>query len=247
VALAFLGVGLSEIFRRQNRLVLAEPLERTGTFLPVLPVLGFWILSSQTPYSLVLVSVGLIYGFLSVTRKSFGFGVLASLAANGGLLYLLHHNFEYRLFEHAQLWLIPGALCVLAAAYLNREQLTPQQFAAIRYITMMIIYVSSTADIFLTGVRESPWLPMVLAALSVAGVFAGIMLRVRSFLFLGLSFLVLSLVTMIVSAQLNLGLYWLKWLAGISLGVAVIVVFALFEKKRNEVLKVVEELKQWDR
>jgi hypothetical protein len=182
-----------------------------------------------------------------VSRKSFGFGVLASLAANGGLVYLLQHNFDYRLYEHAQLWLIPGALCVLAAAYLNREQLTPQQFAANRYITMMIIYVSSTADIFWTGVREAPWLPMVLAVLSVAGVFAGIMLRVRAFLFLGLSFLVLSLVTMILSAHLNLGWEWLWWIAGISLGVAIIAVFALFEKKRNEVLQVVEGLKQWER
>lgn len=247
VALAFLGVGLSEIFRRQNRLVLAEPLERTGTFLPVLPVLGFWALYYNTHFSLVLLPVGVLYGFLSVTRKSFGFGVLASIAANGGLVYLLQHNFGYALFEHAQIWLIPGALCVLAAAYLNREQLTPQQFVAVRYITMMIIYVSSTADIFLTGVREAPWLPMVLALFSVAGIFAGIMLRVRAFLFLGVSFLVLSLVTMIVSAQLNLGWYWAKWLAGVALGVAVLVVFALFEKKRTEMLQVVERLKQWEK
>jgi len=36
-------------------------------------------------------------------------------------------------------------------------------------------------------------------------------------------------------------------IAGISLGVAIIAVFALFEKKRNEVLQVVEGLKQWER
>jgi hypothetical protein len=246
LAIAYVGVALAEIFRRQRRLVLAEPLERTGTLLPVLPVLGFWAMQSETHYSLILVLVGLMYATLSVTRKSFGLGVLASLAANGGLVYLLNHDLQYQIFEHAQFWLIPLALCVLAAAYLNRDQLAPDQFAAIRYITVMIIYVSSTADIFLTGVRAAPWLPMVLAVLSVAGIFGGIMLRVRAFLFLGSSFLVLSLVTMILSAHINLQWTWLWWVAGISLGVTILVVFALFEKKRHEMLDVVEQIRQWD-
>jgi len=38
---AFVGVGLAELFRRQNSLVLAKPLQDTGAFLPLLPVLGF--------------------------------------------------------------------------------------------------------------------------------------------------------------------------------------------------------------
>lgn len=246
LAVAYLGVGLSEVFQRQHRLVLAEPLQRTGSLLPVLPVLGFWAIPSHTHYSLVLITVGLLYGALSVTRKSFGFGVVASVAANGGLMYLLNHNLGFGWFEHAQLWLIPGALCVLAAAYLNREQLSREQFISIRYITVMVIYVASTSDIFLSGVRAAPWLPLVLALLSVAGIMCGIWLRVRAFLFLGTAFLVLSLVTMILSAQVNLGWTWLWWVAGISLGVGIIALFALFEKRRNEMLQMVEGLKQWE-
>lgn len=43
MAVAFVGVGLSELFRRQGRAVLAEPLERTGALLPILPmVAAFW-------------------------------------------------------------------------------------------------------------------------------------------------------------------------------------------------------------
>jgi len=248
VVLAFLGVGLSELFRRQNRLVLAEPLERTGAFLPILSVLSFWILRSHVNYSVLLLLVGVIYGTLSVARKSFGFGLLAALAANVGFGYHLHELGGYELLrQHPQLWLIPAALSVLAAAYLNRDQLKPDQFVAIRYITIMIIYVSSTADIFINGVKDAPWLPMVLAGLSVAGIFAGMLLRVRAFLFLGSAFLVLSLVTMIHSASVNLEWTWLWSVAGISLGMAIIAVFAVFEKKRNEVLQVVDGLKQWER
>jgi hypothetical protein len=96
-------------------------------------------------------------------------------------------------------------------------------------------------------VREAPWLPLVLGGLAVAGVFAGIMLRVRAFLVLGSTFLVIALLTMILSAHLNLGWTWLWWVAGITLGVLIIVLFAVFEKKRSELLLVVENLKQWER
>src|SRR5262249_9806048 len=41
MAIAFAGVGLSEWFRRRALPVLAEPLQRTGLFLPVLPLAAF--------------------------------------------------------------------------------------------------------------------------------------------------------------------------------------------------------------
>ena len=46
--------------------------------------------------------------------------MLAALAANGGLWYLLNRYEDYNFLEHPQLWLIPPALCVLAAAQINR-------------------------------------------------------------------------------------------------------------------------------
>ncbi|HMB27661.1 MAG TPA: hypothetical protein VKS99_06115, partial [Blastocatellia bacterium] len=86
MALAFTGVGLGELFRRRGRLVLAEPLERTGILLPILPVFGFWfgfwMEPSQVPYSGLLFLVGLFYGALSVMRRSFVFGIMATLAGN---------------------------------------------------------------------------------------------------------------------------------------------------------------------
>ena len=57
--LAFTGVGLGELFRRRGKLVLAEPLERTGILLPILPVIGLWVLDSQVSYSSLLFLFGL--------------------------------------------------------------------------------------------------------------------------------------------------------------------------------------------
>ncbi len=155
MAIAFGGVGLSELFRRQKRLVLSEPLDRTGAFLPLLPVFGFWLHFSQVHYTALLALVGVLYGVLAVTRRSFGFGLLSALASNGGLWYLLHQE-GFLLLEHPQMWLIPVALSVLLAAYLNRDQLTETQMATTRYLCIMTIYVSSTADIFIQGVANAP-------------------------------------------------------------------------------------------
>jgi len=248
MALAFVGAGLSELFRRQGRLVLAEPLERTGAFLPLLPVVGFWVLSPEISYSGLLLLVGVLYAVLSISRRSFGFGVLAALAANGGLWYYLQHDLDgFGLLEHPQVWLIPPALSVLAAAYLNRDRLSEAQMTSVRYLSLMTVYVSSTGDVFINGVADNPWLPLVLAGLSVVGILAGIVLRVRSFLFLGSSFLVLAIFTMIWHAAVDLDHTWLWYVSGIVLGAAIIAVFAVFEKKRSDVLRVVEGLKQWQR
>jgi fructose-specific phosphotransferase system IIC component len=168
------------------------------------------------------------------------------VAANGGLWYFLHRVDGFGLLEHPQLWCIPPALCVLAAAWINRRQLTAEQMTSIRYLTSMTIYVSSTADIFLNGVAEAPWLPLVLAGLSLGGIFAGILLHVRAFLFLGTSFLMLALLTIIWHAAHDLEQTWVWSASGIVAGILIIALFALFEKKRQEVLRLVDQLKEWE-
>lgn len=118
---------------------------------------------------------------------------------------------------------------------------------AIRYLSLVVIYVSSTADIFINGVAQSPWLPPILAGLSIAGVFCGIMFRIRAFLLLGSIFLLLAITTMIYYAAENFGWTWLWYVAGIITGALIIATFAVFEKKREEVLRVVDGLKDWQR
>jgi hypothetical protein len=246
VAIAFLGVGVAELCRRRKQFVLAEPLENTGSLLPVLPVLGYWAGDSQVHYSLLLVCVGVLYAGLSIARRSFGFGILAALAANGGLWYFLQRQEGLGFLAHPQIWLIPPALCLLAAAYLNRRQLSDAQMTSLRYICSMAIYVSSTADVFLNGVAQAPWLPLVLGALSLAGIAAGILLRVRAFLFLGTAFLGLALFTIIWHAAVDRDQTWIWYVSGLIAGVLIVAGFTLVENKRQDVLAVLEKLKGWD-
>jgi hypothetical protein len=243
--IAYAGVAISEFFKRRKIEVLATPIERTGAFLPLLPVIGFWIAASRVEYSTLLFVVGGLYGLLAILRRSFFFGLAAALAGNGGLWYLLHETSEYHFYQHPQLWLIPAAVSVLVAAHLNHKDFSETQMTGIRYMCLAAIYVSSTADIFINGVATSPWLPLVLAALSIGGVFAGMIFRIRAFLLLGSLFLLLAIATMIKYASVNFGWTWLWYVAGIVTGAAIITTFAIFEKQRADVMRLVEGFKDW--
>src|SRR5207237_531673 len=71
MGVSFLGVGLGELFRRQGRLVLAEPLERTGVLLPVVPLLAsFWSAARPGEDVLTLVLAGGLYTLLAHLRSS---------------------------------------------------------------------------------------------------------------------------------------------------------------------------------
>jgi hypothetical protein len=173
------------------------------------------------------------------------FGLLSALALNFGLWSLLQHGgFDFH--HHLQIWLIPLALILLVAEYLNRERLPDETAAGLRYLGICTIYISSTADLFIAGIGNSVILPVVLATLAVGGVLAGISLRVRAFLFLGVGFLLLDVMTMIWHAAVNRYHTWVWWVSGIVLGVAILALFAVFEKRRNDVLRLIDEIRSWD-
>jgi len=73
----------------------------------------------------------------------------------------------------------------------------------------------------------------------------GILLRVRAFLFLGIGFLFLDVFAMIWHAAVDNYQTWVWWVAGIVLGAAILALFAIFEKRRNDVLRLIEEIKRW--
>ncbi len=217
----------------------------TGALLPVLPVMGFWLVPGEIQFAWVLLSVAALYGTLAAIRQSLLYGFGAVVAGNLSLWSLLHDWEGFGITDHPQLWLIPPAISMLVAAYINRERLSEAQLTTIRYTSAIVIYVSSTAELFIHGVADSLMLPIVLAAISIAGVFAGILLRVRAFLFLGTSFLFVSLLSIIWHAAVERDHAWIWWVCGIIAGVAIIAIFAVFEKRRDDVLRVVEQMKGW--
>jgi hypothetical protein len=269
MGIAFLGVGLTELFSRQNLPVLAIPLQKTGIFLPLIPLLTFWfstgdlwqlILGARTStppsvppqsldfarYSVYWFLAGGLYVLVGALRRSPWFALLAALAVNFGFWSLLFHYRELGVgfLAHPQLWLIPVAVIVLVAEYSNRDRLAPSASQALRYFGLVVIYLSSTADLFIAGLDDLG-MSLVLLVLSLLGILAGIQLRIKAFLFTGLVFLVLVIFARIWHAAVDLRQTWVWWASVIALGAAILALFAVFEKRRTDVLRMLDDFKNW--
>jgi predicted membrane channel-forming protein YqfA (hemolysin III family) len=94
---------------------------------------------------------------------------------------------------------------------------------------------------------ESIWDILLLAALSIAGILAGIGLRVKSFLYLGSAFLVLDVVVNLFRIGLEDRIIGMVFL--FATGVLILVAAVFFNLKRDEVLgryrEIRGELEQW--
>jgi hypothetical protein len=249
--IAFAGIGLAEFFRRRNLEVLADPIHRTGLFLPLLPLIAFWLTPapggvsrSFENYSLLWLTAGLLYGVLAMTRRSYRYVLATALAMNAALWALYAHE-GIGVVVHPQVWLVPLALIVLVSEYFHRDRLTPDLATGLRYGGLAMLYISSMADVFVAGPNESAPLLLVLAVLSVVGVFAGILLRVRAYLFLGSGFLTLVVFRMIWHAAVEREQTWVWWVCGIVLGVLVLMLFAVLERRGQKVRDALERFRQW--
>jgi hypothetical protein len=79
----------------------------------------------------------------------------------------------------------------------------------------------------------------------VAGVLLGILLRVRAFLIQGTAFLFVVVLAQIWHAAVDRQQTWVWWASGIVLGAAILTLFAIFEKRKQDVVRLLEELKEW--
>ncbi len=245
VAIAFVGLGVSEWATRNRVGVLAEPLEKSGSLLSLLPILGHWIVPSSLHYSMSLVTAAAGFAMYGYVKRSWVYWSASLIALNGALLYMLYEA-DFSFASYPQLWVIPPAMCTLIASQLLRHRLAPAQLTAVRYLATSSIYVASTAEIFIHGTVRAPWLPIVLAGLSVLGILMGIAIRVRSLLWLGSIFLCLAMFTIIWHAAVDLEQTWLWYVCGILMGVAILTMFALFEKRKEDLKRILSTLQTWE-
>jgi hypothetical protein len=70
-------------------------------------------------------------------------------------------------------------------------------------------------------------------------------LRVRAFLLAGIVFLGLDIFSQTWHAAVNRQQTWIWWASGIVLGALILALFALFEKRRNDVVRLLDDFRQW--
>jgi hypothetical protein len=247
MAVCFGGVGVSRLLERRNLKVLAQPLFNTAATIPVLTAIASFALSSKADGATLMLLAGMAYLSIGVMHDSM-FGRILALVFGNLALCLFYGRFETFSFQsHPQLWLIPPAVSALIAAQLNRSLLNPSQLTGIRYFSAAVVYISSTSEIFISGIGDQLWPPIVLALLSVAGILAGILLQVRAFLYFGMLFLLMAMISMVSHAHRRFDHVWPWWAFGIAMGIGILVMFGLFEKRKNELKNFTNHLKEWDR
>ena len=246
MAVALGGILLAKLLERRELTVLGQPLMNTAMAIPLAGAAGTFFSQTKSDSALVMLMAGIVYLVLSFVQQS----VLASAAAlvfgNWALFsyYSKIPGFNYG--NHPQLWLIPPALSVLIAVQFNRQRLTRGNVGLLRYAALGVIYVSSTSEIFIQGIGDQLWPPIVLAVLSLGGIFGGILIQVRAFLFVGTLFLLIAMIAMVTHATKRLEHNWPWWAFGICVGIVILVLLGLFEKRRNELRRVAARLQQWD-
>lgn len=246
MGVAFVTGGLGELLQRHALKVVGQPLQATASLLPVLPAIVMMFVTTHSNHAVLLVMAGLLYVMLSLSRGSMLYASAGILFGNMAL-WSFYSDFPFlRFHQHPQLWLIPPAISVLVATRMLRNKIPASQLVFIRYACVVVIYISSTSEVMMTGIGRDLAPPMILAVLSVAGVLLGILLHVRAYLYLGSTFLFLSMVSMVSHAHQHLDHVWPWWAFGIGMGIVILVGFGFLEKKRPEITEMIGKMKKWE-
>ncbi len=254
--IAFLSVGLVEKLKHWGDTVLAGTLRQTSLYLPLIPAVGMVMGSSGDAMTgavpglpsltiLLLIATG-YYLWLSRLWDGFPPKVLIVLFMNSALWSLLAQRPDWQFFSHPQFWLIPPSICALVIAQRNRHSLDTKVLASIRYGATILIYVSSTADMLVQQIGTSLWGPVVLILLALAGVSAGVLMRVRPYLYLGSFFVLIGVMSMVWHAQRSIDQVWPWWVFGITMGVGLLAALMSIEKNKGKLQQLSARLGTWE-
>ena len=245
--ISFAGVSIASVLQRRKLEVLADPFFKTAISIPVVTSIAIFVVDAPGADSaLVLLLAGMGYLLVSYSQRSILSGAIAVVLGNLALWVFYDRLQGFSFVQHPQLWLIPPAVSVLVAAHFTRNRLSAVQLATIRYVSVAVIYISSTSEVLISGIGSQLWPPMVLAALAVVGMFAGIALQIRAYLYLGSTFLLTAMIAMVSHAHQRLDHVWPWWAFGIALGILILVMFGFFEKRRNHLRGIAGQLQKWE-
>ncbi|MCU0710985.1 MAG: hypothetical protein MUC43_02920 [Pirellula sp.] len=243
---AVIAQGVAVLLKRAGVSAVGDPLHNTSLLLPLIAPLAMFFIGTEATLEMVLALGALFYFFLGATERSRQLAMIGGTFANGALLSFWTKFDSLSFLEHPQLWLIPPAASIVLATHIARDRIPKEAASWLRYLCMATIFCSSSSEILIQGLGRSLWPPMVLMVLSLLVGFLGIAFQIKSYLYSGLLFTLFAIVAMVAHAQQSVQHTWPWWVLGISLGIGIMVLFALFERKRDQLIKLSERLKGWE-
>ncbi len=225
--LGFLDLSIGEMLERLNTPIYSRPTRYFALILPILPCIQLAGLGRLDDLSVFqLLAAGTFYGIACAQFQWKWLGYASGVIYNVAL-WVSWSRLGWRFAEHPQYYLVPSGLSTILFAEVNRRDLDRQSVNAIRGVGLMLVYVSLAVPVWQFA-SFVPWL--ILLFCSLAGVFAGIGMRVQTFLWMGLTTFLLDVLYQLGRVSVDHALA--KWAIMLALGLSLIVFVALNEKKR---------------
>lgn len=236
---AIVMVGASQLLRRREDVRFQHAgtaVQRTAMLLPMLiPALLEW--HGEWNEAMALMAGGLAHMALARAHKSPVFGFLAA-----GFAYAAVFPAWVASGSDAWTWspvIAVGGVVLLALTQIYRKRLGDEA-SVLRTLGSLTVLGAGAAE---TLQFATPGPALVLAALAIGTVLAGILLRLRAYVFLGMGFLAADIV-------LNLTRWGFEDRAvagflGVTTGVALIALGAAVAKYKRHIAQRYQEVRQW--
>ncbi len=144
-----------------------------------------------------------------------------------------------------QLYAVPASVTVLAILHLHRKELRRSVLNASRLTAVCVLYAAVSLDLFL---RPELSVFILALGLSLAGIIAGIAMRIRAFLYGGVVFLVMNVLSQMFRFYPEQGLG--KGIVLVVMGAVIMTAMIWFSLQKEEILKrfriIRADLAQWE-
>ncbi len=188
----------------------------------------------------MLLAAAAIYFHRGLATSNRGFVIASAMILNIASIHL----WWSLSFHDLQLYLVPLGMTIIAMVQLLKKEIPSSAHNPMRNLGALVILVSPVLEIV-----SGSWLHLItLLVLSVLVILLAIGLRIRTLVYVGTAFLFADLFAMVIrSAWANPGMLWI---GGLGIGIAVIVLAAICENHREQLLAKIRvlsaELATWN-
>jgi hypothetical protein len=205
IGLGFVFAGISEFLARRGLEMFSRPLGNTGIFLPLISLLSMWFamtapdfdLDRQTP--MVIGAAMALYFTASILRRNRTLTLAVAVFFNLAVWFVCD-QFQLSLRELPQLLAVPVGLSIVLAAQVNEDRLPPRVIGSLRYLGILVIYLSSAFKVFEEATAKHA---IIMVVFSVAGVVAGLLMHIRAYVYMGIIFLVMTILAKVVHSVVD--------------------------------------------
>jgi len=234
---AFLLLGVSIAAQRFSITVVSEPTRRFAAILPVIVALLLDNFRTFNTALYSLLSSGL-YFLLSRLGERHIFAALAAITLNATLFFVALASG----YDSSEFFAFPAGLTIIFFATIFKDSLSLENQARVRTIGGLIAYIPAAMHVTLrSGLAQNPVYSLAFGGVCLAGILAGTIFHIRSYLFLGMLFFTLNIVANLV--QEGLQNQFVGFVLLTLTGLLLITILIIYNLKKDQIHEAFKRLR----